>query len=151
MVDFSDLVSNDNVVFKSYVFWSTILIVKTLFMAFLTARQRFKNKTFANPEDAGKYKAKVKYDDPDVERVRRAHRNDLENIFPFIFVGFFYVLTNPEAALAINLFRAAAIARIVHTLVYAVVVVPQPARGLAFFVCLGSTLYMAFKCICFFL
>ncbi|XP_059619262.1 microsomal glutathione S-transferase 1-like [Phlebotomus argentipes] len=151
MATFTELLSYDNDVFRAYVFWSTILIVKTLSMSFLTARQRFKNKVFANPEDAGPQKAKVKYDDPDVERVRRAHRNDLENVFPFILVAFFYVLTNPEAYLAINLFRAAVISRIVHTLVYAVWVIPQPARGLAFFVCLGSTLFMAFKTIVFFI
>ncbi|XP_055683902.1 microsomal glutathione S-transferase 1-like [Lutzomyia longipalpis] len=151
MVDFSDIISNENVVFRAYVFWSTVLIVKTLAMSFLTGRQRFKNKVFANPEDAAGKKLKVKFDDPDVERVRRAHRNDLENIFPFVLVAFFYVLTNPEPALAINLFRAAGIARIVHTLVYAVWVVPQPARGIAWVVCLGSTLYMAFKSIVFFI
>ena len=88
-------------------------------------------------------KHKVKFGDEDVERVRRAHRNDLENILPFFIAGFFYVLTNPSVFIAVNLFRAAAIARIVHTSVYAVVVVPQPARGIAFFVCIGATFYMS--------
>uniref|UniRef100_A0A1L8E4A3 Microsomal glutathione S-transferase 1 n=2 Tax=Nyssomyia neivai TaxID=330878 RepID=A0A1L8E4A3_9DIPT len=150
MANFFDLISNDNEVFRSYVFWSTVLVVKTLSMAYLTGRIRMKKKVSANEEDAKKFNAKIKFDDPDVERVRRAHRNDLENIFPFILVAFFYVLTNPDVWLATNLFRAAAIARIVHTFVYAVYVVPQPARGLAFFVCLGCTLYMAFKTLVFF-
>lgn len=90
-------------------------------------------------------KLKVKFDDPNVERVRRAHRNDLENIVPFFVIGLLYTLTNPSAFLAINLFRAVGIARIAHTLVYAVVVVPQPARALAFFVALLATVYMALQ------
>ncbi|TMW39423.1 hypothetical protein DOY81_015497 [Sarcophaga bullata] len=87
-------------------------------------------------------KDKVKFDDPDVERVRRAHRNDLENIVPFFVIGFFFTLTNPPAFLAINIFRAVAIARIIHTVVYAVYVVPQPARALSFFVALAACFYM---------
>lgn len=101
--------------------------------------------TFANPEDLMSPKLKVKFDDPNVERVRRAHRNDLENIVPFFVIGLLYTLTNPSAFLAINLFRAVGIARIAHTLVYAVVVVPQPARALAFFVALLATVYMALQ------
>ena len=40
---------------------------------------------FANPEDAASAGPNVKVivGDPDVERVRRAHLNDLENIIPF--------------------------------------------------------------------
>lgn len=75
----------------------------------------------------------------------RAHRNDLENILPFFVIGFLYVLIDPTPALAVNLFRAVGIARIVHTIVYAVVVVPQPSRALAFFVALGATVYMAIQ------
>ncbi|XP_020797755.1 microsomal glutathione S-transferase 1 isoform X2 [Drosophila serrata] len=142
-----ELLSLTNPVFKSFVFWVGVLVIKMLSMSLLTAIQRFKTKTFANPEDLMSPKLKVKFDDPNVERVRRAHRNDLENILPFFAIGLLYVLTNPSAWLAINLFRAVGIARIVHTLVYAVVVVPQPSRALAFFVALGATVYMALQVI----
>lgn len=101
--------------------------------------------TFANPEDLMSPKLKVKFDDPNVERVRRAHRNDLENIVPFLVIGLLYTLTNPSAFWAINFFRAVGIARIAHTLVYAVVVVPQPSRALAFFVAHLITAYMALQ------
>lgn len=93
---------------------------------------------------------KPKFGDEDVERVRRAHRNDLENILPFIAVAFFYVLTSPQAFIAINLFRAAAIARIVHTLVYAIIPT-QPARAISWFVCYGATGYMAVQTALFFM
>ncbi|XP_061395202.1 microsomal glutathione S-transferase 1-like [Musca vetustissima] len=142
-----DLLTFDNAVFKAYIFWSAVLVVKMMFMSLLTAMQRFRTKTFANPEDCMSKKDKVTYDNPYVERVRRAHLNDMENIFPFFAAGFFYVMTNPSAFLAINLFRAVAIARIVHTLVYAVVVVPQPARAISFFVAFLATVYMAVQVI----
>lgn len=77
----------------------------------------------------------------------RGHRNDLENILPFLVVGLFYVLTNPAVTLATLLFKVVAIARIVHTIVYTVVVIPQPARALAWFVPYGITAYMAVKTI----
>lgn len=92
----------------------------------------------------------MKLDDPHVERVRRAHLNDLENVIPFLLAGLFYILTNPAAGLAIMLIRIAAVARIVHTIVYAVVVIPQPARALAFFVAYGISIYMAVQSLLYF-
>lgn len=80
--------------------------------------------------------------DEDVERVRRAHLNDLENIPVFLVAAGLYVLTNPCPTLALNLFRAFTAARITHTLVYAVVVVPQPARALSWFIGYGITGYI---------
>lgn len=59
----------------------------------------------------------------------------------------FYVLTNPAVTLATLLFKVVAIARIVHTIVYTVVVIPQPARALAWFVPYAITAYMAVKTI----
>lgn len=82
--------------------------------------------------------------------MRRAHRNDLENILPFLTAGFFYVLINPSPIIAINLFRASAIARIIHTIVYAVYVVPQPARALSWLVCFLITGYMSIASAVFF-
>lgn len=102
------------------------------------------SQTFANPEDLKLRKAKeVCFDEPHVERVRRAHRNDLENILPFILIALIYVLTDPNALCAGCLFRVVFGCRLVHTIVYAVYVVPQPARAIAFFVPMGITMYMA--------
>ncbi|KAG8236605.1 hypothetical protein J437_LFUL016854 [Ladona fulva] len=138
------LLSRDNPVFAAYAFYSALLAFKMLAVVLLTARQRFKKSIFASPEDAKMHpKAKVKHDDPDIERVRRAHLNDLENIPMFWIVGLLYVLTEPSAFLAINLFRAYFVARSLHTFVYAVIVLPQPSRALAFFAGLGVTIYMA--------
>ncbi|XP_055909855.1 microsomal glutathione S-transferase 1-like [Eupeodes corollae] len=140
----SELISFGNPVFQTFAFWGGALALKMLAMSILTAMQRLKTKTFPNPEDAVLNKVKVKFDDPDVERVRRAHRNDMENIFVFFLVGLLYVLTNPSSFLANNLFRAVGIGRIVHTVVY-VMAVPQPARGLAWFIPYLATGYMALQ------
>ncbi|KAF2895784.1 hypothetical protein ILUMI_10386 [Ignelater luminosus] len=139
----ADLLSLNNELFKTYLFYSVVLMVKLILMAPLTGRQRYKNMAFANPEDADTNNVKVKTHD-DVERVRRAHLNDLENIPAFIITSFAYILTNPEIEFATLLFKAFTAARFVHTFVYALYVVPQPARALSFFVGLLITLYMAF-------
>ncbi|XP_052864042.1 microsomal glutathione S-transferase 1-like isoform X3 [Anopheles cruzii] len=124
-----------------------------LLMTPFTSITRVRKMAFANPEDTNAIsrKLKPKLDDPDVERVRRAHLNDLENILPFFVVGFLYLLTDPVPFLAINLFRLVAVSRIVHTLVYAVFVVPQPARFLAYMGAMGPTAYMAFQTLLHFL
>ncbi|KAG4079167.1 hypothetical protein HA402_001138 [Bradysia odoriphaga] len=103
--------------------------------------------TFANPEDLLWKKLKVKFGDEDVERIRRAHRNDLENILPFFTIGFLYIFTSPSVYFATQLYRAAAISRILHTIVYTIVVLPQPARAIAFSVPMTVTGYMAISTI----
>lgn len=85
----------------------------------------------------------------DVERQRRAHLNDLENIPVFLIVAFFYTLTSPTAVIAVNLIRAFAISRITHTFVYAVIPM-QPARAISFFVGFGITIYMSINVALFF-
>ncbi|PSN38698.1 Microsomal glutathione S-transferase 1 [Blattella germanica] len=139
-----ELISKNNPIFAAYAFYASILVLKMLAMSALTARQRFRKKVFANPEDTA-FKGKVKYDDPDIERVRRGHQNDLENILPFFVVGFLYILTEPSVFLAVNLYRIVTISRILHTIVYTVVVIPQPARFLACGIPYFITAYMAIQ------
>lgn len=74
--------------------------------------------------------------------VSSAHRNDLENILPAFLIGFLYVLIDPTPLSACLLFKVGAIARIIHTIVYAVVVVPQPARALTWAIHYFITIYM---------
>ncbi|KAH8396018.1 hypothetical protein KR222_001878 [Zaprionus bogoriensis] len=144
-----DLLSLENPVFCCYLFWATVLVVKMLLMSLLTALQRFRYKVstrrsiFPNEEDLFFKNIEVQFDDPHVERVRRAHRNDMENILPYFLMALIYVCTDPNPLIACNLFRLAAVARIIHTLVYAVYPVPQPARILAFATMLLITFYMA--------
>ncbi|XP_043253522.1 microsomal glutathione S-transferase 1-like [Colletes gigas] len=129
--------------FKVFAFWGSILALKLVGIVALTVRQRFSKKIFSNPEDAANLKgSKVSYSDPDVERVRRAHLNDLENIPIWYIVTLLWLTTQPSTWLAGILIKTFVIARFVHTLVYAVVP-KQPYRALAFFVGLGITIYQA--------
>ncbi|XP_037072127.1 microsomal glutathione S-transferase 1-like [Pollicipes pollicipes] len=130
-----------NPLFVTFLFYAAILVLKTVLMSLATARHRIGKKIFANPEDAKGLQGKVKLDDPDVERVRRAHLNDLENILPFLIICPLYLATGPNAWMATMLMRGFAATRIIHTFVY-LNVVPQPSRGLAFMVGLGITIYM---------
>ncbi|XP_017130549.1 microsomal glutathione S-transferase 1 isoform X1 [Drosophila elegans] len=145
----------ENPVFCCYLFWATVLVVKMLLMSLLTAIQRFRykllvlvplalrRKIFPNQEDLFFKNLEVQFNDPHVERVRRAHRNDMENILPYFIMSLIYISTNPSVGVACNLFRVASVARIIHTLVYAVYPVPQPSRILAFGTMLLITFYMA--------
>ncbi|XP_034233309.1 microsomal glutathione S-transferase 1 isoform X2 [Thrips palmi] len=143
MASVMDILNTDNPVFRAYVFYSCVLVLKLLGVVFLIGRQRYAKKIFSNPEDLVDKKSKVVFGDADVERPRRAHLNDLENIPAFWITGLLYCLTNPSAYLAINLFRAFTFARIAHTFVYAVVPLPQPSRALSFAVGYAITIYMA--------
>lgn len=69
--------------------------------------------------------------------------NDLENIPVFFVAAFFYVLTDPNPIIAVNLFRIFTLARILHTFVYAVYVIPQPARAITWGVGYFITIFMA--------
>ncbi|XP_055136497.1 microsomal glutathione S-transferase 1 isoform X7 [Symphalangus syndactylus] len=104
---------------------------------------------FANPEDCvtfGKGENAKKYlrTDDRVERVRRAHLNDLENIVPFLGIGLLYSLSGPDPSAAILHFRLFVGARIYHTIAY-LTPLPQPNRALGFFVGYGVTLSMAYR------
>lgn len=128
------LLSRGNPVFEGFAFYAGILILKMILMAPLTGIQRFRKKAFANPEDTVAHGVDVKNDDEDVERVRRAHLNDLENIPIFLLTGVLFVLTDPDVVFALMLFRLYTLTRIIHTIVYAIYVVRQPARVIAFLV-----------------
>ena len=154
--------SIDNPVFTTYVFYTTILIIKTLLMALLTVIHRIKNKVTGSRYHKHKHDShKIfnffqavasKEDSPkgivrfseDVERQRRAHLNDLENIPIFIIVAFLYILTSPSTFIAVNLIRLFTLSRIVHTFVYAIYPT-QPARGIAFGIGVIITLYMSIQ------
>lgn len=83
--------------------------------------------------------------------IHRAHLNDMENILPYLSVGLFYVLTDPNPMVATILFRVTTVARFLHTFVYAIYVIPQPARAICFFVHIFITLYMAFMSVIYFI
>ncbi|CAF0874347.1 unnamed protein product [Didymodactylos carnosus] len=103
---------------------------------------------FANPEDTlglfGTPKGQLTLADPDVERVRRNHLNDIENIIPFVLIGIFYVAINPNPYVALWHFRVFFLSRIIHTIAYQTPL-PQPSRAMSFLVGLVTTVSMAIQ------
>ncbi|KAJ8300485.1 hypothetical protein KUTeg_022004 [Tegillarca granosa] len=108
--------SFDNPIFAQFAFYAAVVLLKTLAMSVYTIRFRLTKKpTF----------------DEDVERVRRCHLNDLENVLPFVLLGILYVTTGPDPGTAAFYFRMFAACRIMHTIAY-LTPLPQPSRVLMF-------------------
>merc|ERR1719512_112981 len=81
----------DQDIFSAYAFYAGVVTLKMLVMSFLTARQRFANGVFISSEDIKGHEKEYKAGqgiNENVERVRRAHQNDIENILAF-FAGIF--------------------------------------------------------------
>ncbi|XP_008942074.1 PREDICTED: microsomal glutathione S-transferase 1 [Merops nubicus] len=139
----------DNEAFQAYATYATIVLLKMMLMSLLTVYFRITRKAFANPEDVatfGRGETAKKYlrTDADVERVRRGHLNDLENIVPFLGIGLLYALSGPELSTALLHFRIFAGARVLHTFAY-LIPLPQPSRGLSWAAGYAVTISMAYK------
>ncbi|CAH1111960.1 unnamed protein product [Psylliodes chrysocephalus] len=113
------LVPIDRELLEFYAFYIGILVLKCLFMIVHVGLSRVYYRVPRNPEDGAPFKAKV-YTNELVERNRRAHQNDLENIPFFIVISFLYLLTNPSLEPTQWIIRTYVISRIVYTFVYTV-------------------------------
>jgi glutathione S-transferase len=118
-------VSLENPVFVTYVVAAALMILKAHGMSWLTVHKMMKVKGgFRAPEDVKKTPLNPdpnpKQLEPceEVERVRRIHLNDLENIPFFLFAGFFFVLTAPPLWLAQVLFYGYVVTRFLHFVAY---------------------------------
>jgi prostaglandin-E synthase 1 len=117
--------------FRLYALCAIVLVFKMHAVGIFTASTRARLKVALNAEDAASFGAQLTTaEHPDVERVLRAHRNDLENIPPFLILGIIAVLVGaPVWGLRIC-FIAFTAARVVHSLAY--VKSMQPWRTLSF-------------------
>ncbi|XP_005993300.1 prostaglandin E synthase [Latimeria chalumnae] len=121
-----------NAVFASFVLYSTLLVAKMYIIAIITGQLRLRRKAFANPEDAMRHGGLEYFrEDSDVERSRRVHRNDMETIFPFLFLGAIYCMSNPNPFLAQMHFRIFFLGRMVHSVAY-LLALKAPTRSLAY-------------------
>ncbi|CAM4564556.1 hypothetical protein PO909_028914 [Leuciscus waleckii] len=139
----------DSEVFLAFSTYATIVILKMMLMSIMTSYYRLTKQVFANIEDTTLVKTtedrkKLVRSDADVERVRRCHQNDLENIVPFVVIGLLYSLTGPDLSSALLHFRVFVGSRFIHTVTY-VMALPQPSRGLSFGVGLCATVSMAYR------
>ncbi|KAF5270804.1 hypothetical protein FQR65_LT05423 [Abscondita terminalis] len=152
MVDYTKILTYENAVLRWYFICIGILTLKMMLMSYLTIRQRLKNACPCSPEDENMYgNRKIIKSHEDVDRTKRAHLNDLESIPPFAIIGFAYIFTDPVVLVAIALFLSFTVTRLIHTYVYVIHVVPQPARGKAWVVGYLITGYMSFAVILHFL
>uniref|UniRef100_A0A4W6D1K4 Microsomal glutathione S-transferase 1 n=2 Tax=Lates calcarifer TaxID=8187 RepID=A0A4W6D1K4_LATCA len=138
----------ENDVFMAFSTYAAIVILKMMLMAPMTAYYRLTRGAFANDEDVSRKPAeerkKLLRAHPDVERVRRCHQNDLENIIPFVVIGLLYALSGPELSTALLHFRLFTGSRIFHTIAY-VGALPQPSRGLSWMLGMLVTFSMAYR------
>ena len=82
---------------------------------------------------------------PDIERVRRAHLNDLENIPVFIALAAVYMcVVKPDPWTAKSMFYGFTASRIIHTVLY-LNEFPGSARAVCTFAGVKTCVYMAGK------
>ncbi|XP_040012591.1 prostaglandin E synthase isoform X2 [Xiphias gladius] len=123
-----------NEAFSCFVFYGVLLVVKMYTIAIVTGQIRLRKKAFANPEDALRHGGlQFHREDPSVERCRRAHLNDLENILPFLFLGAIYSLTGPSLAVARLHYLVFFVGRVLHSVAY-LFALRAPTRSLAYVV-----------------
>jgi glutathione S-transferase len=121
-----DKLSLQNPLFATYVIAATLMILKAVGMSWLTVVRMMQAKGgFRSPEDLRKTplnpepNAKQLEPDERVERIRRIHLNDLENLPFFLAAGFLYVLTGPPLWLAQALLYGYVVSRLLHFAAYA--------------------------------
>ncbi|KAI4816830.1 prostaglandin E synthase [Pseudochaenichthys georgianus] len=123
-----------NEVFSCFVFYAVLLVIKMYILAIITGQVRLRKKAFANPEDALRHGGlQFHREDPYVERCRRAHINDLENILPFLFLGAIYSMIGPSLPVARLHFMVFFLARVLHSVAY-LFALRAPTRSLAYIV-----------------
>src|SRR5262245_38643165 len=93
-------------VFASYALACLALVGLFYFLAFRTGGVRTRAKAVVNPEDVRVYTGAsvVDIEHADVQRVKRAHLNLLENSVPFFVVGFLFALTEPGLLVSSTLY-----------------------------------------------
>ncbi|KAM6900949.1 prostaglandin E synthase [Lycodopsis pacificus] len=134
-----------NQVFSCFVFYGVLLVMKMYIIAIITGQMRLRKKAFANPEDTLRHGG-LQYhrEDPYVERCRRAHINDIENILPFLFLGAIYSMTGPGLAVARLHFLIFFLARVLHSVAY-LFALQAPTRSLAYIVAQIPCISMALQ------
>jgi glutathione S-transferase len=118
--------SMENPVFVTYMIAAALMVLKVMVQGWMTVFRMLRVEGgWASPEDLQPGLIN-RHPDPQqleindyVDRSRRIHRNDLENIPAFLAVGLLFVITQPSPVLASILMYGFVAARLAHTLAYA--------------------------------
>jgi glutathione S-transferase len=120
-----DKLSLQDPVFATYVIAATLMILKAVSMSWLTVVRMMQEKGgFRSPEDLRRTALNPAPDPKQLERnervdrIRRIHLNDLENIPFFLAAGFLYVLTGPPLLHAQLLLYGYVVSRLLHFAAY---------------------------------
>lgn len=120
-----DALSLQNPVFATYALASSILVLKVTSMAWLTVYRMMKVRSgWAAPEDLARSPLDPNPDPSQlekneyVERIRRIHHNDLENIPFFLAAGLLFVLSEPSLLLTQGLMGTYVVTRLLHFAAY---------------------------------
>lgn len=116
----------ENPVFGTYVIAAALMVLKVMMQGWMTVYRMMKsNSGLASPEDLQKglinkdpSPAQLEINDY-VDRSRRMHRNDLENIPAFLVAGILFVAIDPALWLAQLLMYGFVAARLAHFVAYA--------------------------------
>lgn len=119
------LLSMDNPVFVTYMIAAAIMILKIMGQGWMTVYRMLKSDSgLASPEDVqtglinkNPRPEQLELNDY-VDRSRRMHRNDLENIPAFLAAGLIFVASGPSLLLANILMYSFVGARLAHTIAY---------------------------------
>lgn len=119
-----------------------LLVLKMHAVGLWTGVVRSRRGHRVNPEDAKSYGGQaVGVEHPDVERGLRSHRNDVENIPPFLLLALVAVLAGAHPDVVRGCLVAFTFARFVYSLAYQYSV--QPWRSLCWGLGLLATLVLA--------
>lgn len=121
-----DRIDLSNPAFAAYAIAASLMILKTVLMAWATVLRMMQVKGgYRAPEDARATPLnptpRPGQTDPDerVERFRRIHQNDLENVPLFLVAGFLFLFTDPDPRLATAIYYGYALSRLLHFWAYA--------------------------------
>ena len=114
-----------NPVFVIYMIAAALMVLKVMGQGWVTVYRMLKvGGGWASPEDLKSglinrqpNPSQMEINDY-VDRSRRIHRNDLENIPAFLAVGILFVIAGPSTMLAGVLMYGFVVARLLHTLAY---------------------------------
>jgi len=120
------MLSTENPVFVTYMIAGAIMVLKIIGQGWMTVYRMLKsNSGLVSPEDLhvgminrNPHPEQLEKNDY-VDRSRRMHRNDLENIPAFLACGIFFVAAGPPYLLANILMYGFVGARLAHTIAYA--------------------------------
>lgn len=136
-----------NPVFVTYAIAAAIMVLKIMLQGWITVVRMLANDAgLASPEDlkAGLINRKPRPEqlqiNDDVDRSRRIHRNDLENIPAFLAIGLLFVAIEPPLIAAQWLMYGFAGARLLHTIAYSTA---QSHEVRATFYTVGSLIVIA--------